>query len=152
MMTQFQDIAILLLRLATAANFLSPVADRFGLWGPPGTTHVLWGTWQNFVEYTAQVNSFAPSAFVLFLAVAATVLEIVLALLLIVGYKTRLAALGAALLTLVFAASMAYSFGIKSPLDYAVFVDCTSAFLLATVARYRWSLDELTRKKKRRYY
>ena len=151
-MIQFQDIAILLLRLATAANFLSPVADRFGLWGPPGTANVVWGTWQNFVEYTAQVNSFAPAAFVLFLAVAATVLEIVLSLLLIVGYKTRFAALGAALLTLIFAVAMAFSFGIKAPLDYSVFVDCTSAFLLATVARYRWSVDELTRKKRRRYY
>ena len=151
-MTQFQDIAILLLRLATAVNFLSPVADRFGIWGPPGTANVMWGTWQHFVEYTAQVNSFAPAAFIPFLAVAATVLEIVLSLLLIVGYKTRIAALSAALLTLVFAAAMAYSFGIKAPIDYAVFVDCSSAFLLATVVRYRWSVDELTRKKKRRYY
>jgi putative oxidoreductase len=39
--------------------------------------------------------------------------------------------------------AMTYSFGIKQPLDYAVFVDCTSALLLATMPRYRWSIDEL---------
>lgn len=142
-MTKYQDIAILLLRLATAANFLSPVADRFGLWGPPGTGNVVWGNWENFVAYTAQVNSFAPAAIVPSLAVAATVLEIGLPIMLILGFKTRLAALGSALLTLIFALAMAISFGIKAPLDYAVFVDCTSAFLLATIARYRWSVDEL---------
>ena len=149
-MGKYHDIAILLLRLATAANFLSPVADRFGLWGPPGATNVVWGNWGNFVAYTAQVNSFAPVAVVPALAVVATVLEIGLSVLLIVGFKTRLASLGSALLTLIFALAMAISFGIKAPLDYAVFVDCTSALLLATVTRYRWSLDELIRKRKRR--
>ncbi len=142
-MTKYKDIAILLLRLATAANFLSPVADRFGLWGPPGASNVVWGNWENFLAYTAQVNAFAPAAVVPALAVAATLLEIGLPIMLILGFKTRLAALGSALLTLIFALAMAISFGIKAPLDYAVFVDCTSALLLATVARYRWSIDEV---------
>ena len=149
-MTRYQDIAILVLRLATAANFLSPVADRFGLWGAPGSTNVVWGNWENFVAYTAQVNSFFPAEGVPFLAVAATVLEIALPLMLILGFKTRMAALGSALLTLVFALAMTYSFGVKVPLDYAVFVDCASAFLLATMPRHRWSLDEMKRKTKRR--
>lgn len=147
-MTKYQDIAILLLRLATAANFLSPVADRFGLWGPSGAANVVWGNWENFVTYTAQVNTFAPTAVVPSLAVAATVLEIGLPIMLILGFKTRLAALGSALLTLIFALAMTVSFGIKAPLDYAVFVDCTSAFLLATVARYRWSVDDLLQTRK----
>jgi hypothetical protein len=30
-------LAAVFLRLALAAGFLSGVADRFGLWGPPGT-------------------------------------------------------------------------------------------------------------------
>jgi putative oxidoreductase len=136
-------VAILLLRLATAANFLSPVADRFGWWGAPGAPGVAWGNWENFEAYSAQVNSFMPGGAVSFLSTAATALEIVIAVLLIVGFRTRLAAIGAALLTLVFAAAMTYSFGIKVPLDYAVFVDFTSAFLLATVSKYRWSVDEI---------
>jgi len=132
-MTKFQDLAILLLRLATAANFLSPVASRLGIWGS--------GNWAKFLVYAGQVNSFAPPAAVPFLAVAATTLEIILPVLLLVGYRTRWAALGAALLTLCFALAMAWSFGLKEVLDYAVPVDGTSAFLLATMPRYRWSLD-----------
>jgi len=142
-MTQYRDLATLLLRLATAANFLSPVADRFGLWGEPGTPGVAWGSWPVFLEYTAQVNSFLPAGMIPFVAATATALEIVLALMLLVGFKTRWAATGSALLTLAFAIAMTISFGVKSPLDYAVFVDFTSAFLLATVARYKWSVDEM---------
>jgi uncharacterized membrane protein YphA (DoxX/SURF4 family) len=136
-MTRYQDLATLLLRLATAANFLSPVASRFGLWGK--------GDWQNFLTYAGEVNSFAPPWVVPYLAIAATTLEIVLPVLLLIGYRTRWAALGAAGLTLIFALAMTWSFGVKEALDYSVFVDCTSALLLATQPRYRWSLDQLRR-------
>jgi putative oxidoreductase len=134
-MIKHQDVAVLALRLATAANFLSPVASRLGLWGAHSSG------WKEFIEYAAQVNSFAPAGVVPFLATASTVLEITIAILLIIGYRTRAAALGAGILTFLFAAAMAYSFGLKEPLDYGVFVDCTSAFLLATIPTYRWSLD-----------
>jgi len=33
------DFATAFLRAALAAGFFSAVADRFGLWGPPGTPH-----------------------------------------------------------------------------------------------------------------
>ena len=137
-MKKYQDIAILLLRLATGANFLSAVASRLGFWSKAAGG----GDWKSFLAYTAEVNSFAPAGMIPFLAVAATSLEIFFAILLIVGYKTRWAALGASLLTFVFALAMTYSFGIKSPFDYSVFVDCASAFLLFTMPSYRWSLDE----------
>lgn len=133
-MRKYHDIASLLLRLATAANFLSAVAGRFGLWGG--------GNWRKFLAYAGEVNSFAPAGVVPYLAVAATVLEIGFPLLLIIGYRTRWAAAGAGLLTLTFALAMSYSFGVKEALDYSVFVDATSAFLLATLPGYRWSLDE----------
>jgi putative oxidoreductase len=142
-MNKYQDIAVLLLRLATAANFLSPVADRFGLWGKAGEPGVIWGNYENFVAYAAKVNSFAPSGLIPFLAGTATALEIILPVMLIIGFRTQIAAIGSAVLTLSFALAMIYSFGIKAPLDYAVFVDFTSAFLLATVSQYKWSVDEL---------
>lgn len=102
-----------------------------------------WGSWPVFLQYAGQVNSFAPAATIPFLAAAATALEVIFAIMLIAGFKTRLAAVGSGILTLLFAIAMAVSFGIKAPLDYAVFVDFTSAFLLATVDRYKWSVDEL---------
>ncbi|HEU4470100.1 MAG TPA: DoxX family protein [Flavisolibacter sp.] len=147
-MNKYQNVAVLLLRLATAANFLSPVADRFGLWGQPGEASVIWGNWENFVAYTGKVNSFAPEGVVPMLAVIATGLEIILSLLLVAGFKTRIAAAGSAVLTLAFALAMTYSFGIKAPLDYAVFVDFASAFLLATMPVYKWSIDEWLRRKR----
>ena len=146
-MGQYQNFAALLLRLATATNFLSAVADRFGFWGKPGDPGVSWGTWENFVVYNQQVNSFASPPVALWLGIMATALEIILAFLLIIGYKTRFAALGAAAMTLAFAAAMTYSFGIKAPLNYAVFVDFASALLLATTSRHKWSVDEISAEK-----
>lgn len=129
-------IATVLLRLGLSATFLSSVASRLGFWGSKSSG------WEDFLEYTAAVNSFAPPEMIPFLGVSATVLETLFALLLIVGYKTRWASLGASILTFIFAMAMAYSFGIKNPLDYSVFVDCTAAFLLACMPGYQWSLDE----------
>jgi putative oxidoreductase len=145
-MIQYRDLAVLFLRIATAANFLSPVADRFGWWGSPGDPGVAWGNWPSFLEYARQVNSFAPAAAVPALATTATALEVIFGSMLLAGFKTRLAATGSAVLTLSFAVAMTISFGIKAPLDYAVFVDFTSAFLLATVDRYKWSVDEMMNK------
>ncbi|HEX5171941.1 MAG TPA: DoxX family protein [Cyclobacteriaceae bacterium] len=133
-------IASLLLRLGLGITFLSAVASRFGLWeGSSG--------WDGFLEYTAMVNSYAPKGVIPFLAFGATFLEITIGTLLIIGWKTRWVALGAALLTLVFALTMAYSFGIKNPLEYSVFVDSTAAFLLACIPSYRWSADDFFAKK-----
>ena len=137
-------LASLLLRCGLGLTLLSAVADRLGIWSEKVAT---WGNWNAFLEYTASVNSFAPKIFIPFLAIVATLLETVLGILLIVGYKTRLVSLGTAALTLLFGLTMAYSFGIKSPLDYSVFVDCTAAFLLACLPAYKWSLDNLLEKK-----
>lgn len=139
-MKKYQDLAVLLLRIATAVNFLSAVAIRLGFWG---AEH---GNWNEFLVYTGKVNSFAPAAMIPFLAITATALEVIFALLLLVGYKTRFVALGAALLTFLFAVSMTYSFGALSALTYSVWVDCTSALLLATIPYYRWSADALQTK------
>ena len=80
------------------------------------------------------------------IAIASTILETSLGLLLLVGYKTNYAALGAAALSLLFAVAMAWSFGIKEPLDYSVFAFSAGAFLLATMPSYKWSIDQLLTK------
>lgn len=133
-MKKYQDVAILLLRIALAANFLSAVASRLSLWGNPSDG------WEKFLAYAGQVNSFAPKSIIPILAITSTVLETTLAILLLIGFKTRWAAIGTAILTLLFALAMAYSFGIESPLDYSVPADFTGAFLLATMPHYRWSI------------
>ena len=50
------SVAPLILRWALAVTILSAVADRFGIWGPPGATNVAWGDWAHFVAYTPWWN------------------------------------------------------------------------------------------------
>jgi uncharacterized membrane protein YphA (DoxX/SURF4 family) len=121
----------LFLRLSIAGGFLSAVADRFGVWGAPGTPNVAWGAWVPFVEYAANLNWFAPAPIVSFLAWAATFAETVLAVGLIVGWQLRWFALGSGLLLLSFALTMALALGIKAPLNYSVFAASAGAFFLA---------------------
>jgi putative oxidoreductase len=114
-------------RLALGAAFLSGIASRFGWWG----RGVGYGSWANFVRYTGEVNAFMPRATIPFLAVAATVSELVLGVLLVAGIRLRMTALASAALLAVFGIAMAISFGPKEPLDYSVFSACAAALLLA---------------------
>ncbi|MFP7657802.1 hypothetical protein [Chryseobacterium proteolyticum] len=67
-------------------------------------------------------------------------------LLLLVGYKTRIAAYGAGFLLLIFALSMTIALGAKAPLDYSVWVGSAGAFLLASQRQFSLSADQLTKK------
>lgn len=143
MIARASDYASVFLRLALAASFLSAVSDRFGLWGPPGAPGVAWGTFTVFEAYTGRLNWFLPASIIPALAWIATGLEISLALGLIVGVATRWVALASGVLLLLFALAMTGATGIKGPLDYSVFSASAGAFLLATLPRYAWSIDDL---------
>jgi putative oxidoreductase len=124
---KLQRFAVVYLRIALGAGFLSAVAARFGLWGK----NVGWGNFANFTRYTAQVNSFMPAATIPFLAWAATILETGFGILLILGLWQKQVALGSAILLALFGSAMAISFGVKEPLDYSVFSASAGALLLA---------------------
>src|SRR5690349_7114755 len=115
------EIARLFARLALGASFLSPVADRFGLWGPYGAKNVSWGDFAHFVEYTSAVMSLFPSSLTVSFAWAATVAESLFGILLVAGFKIRITSVLSGLLLLAFAVGMVTSLGIKPPLDYSVF-------------------------------
>lgn len=121
------------IRLALAAGFLSAVADRFGLWGSPGSAGVAWGAWQPFVEYVAKLNWFAPRAAIPLLAWAATIAEVGIAIGLLVGWQLRWFAVVSGLLLVSFALTMTLALGVKAPLDYSVFAAAAASFLLAAV-------------------
>jgi putative oxidoreductase len=135
-MKKYQGLATILLRLALATGFLSAVASRLGFWGSQSSR------WDEFIKYVGQVNSFAPKSMIPFLAVASTTLETGFAILLLIGFKIRWAAIGASLLTLLFALEMTYSFSVKEPLDYSVFAFSAGAFLLSTMTAYPLSIDQ----------
>jgi len=124
------DAITLFARLALGAAFLSGIASRFGWWG----AGVGYGSWANFVKYTAQVNAFMPAATIPFLAVAATVAELALGVALVIGFRLRWTALASAALLALFGVAMAISLGPKEPLDYSVFSACAAAILLASRA------------------
>lgn len=131
---RMKPAALWFARVALAAGFLSAVADRFGLWGAPGAQGVVWGNWQNFVVYSTSLNGFAPAFLQTPLAVAATVVEGLLGLGLLIPRLTLWTALLSCLLLLVFGAVMAVSVGVKAPLDYSVFSAAAAALLLALAA------------------
>ncbi len=120
----------LFLRLAIAAGFLSAVADRFGLWPKDVSA---WGNWDNFVKYTATINPWVPNSAILALAITATAAEVIFALCLIIGFKTKMFAILSGVLLLIFALSMSFSIGIKPVFDYSVFIASAAAFALGTM-------------------
>jgi len=133
--------AALYLRLALGLSFLSAVADRFGLWGPPGRPGVAWGTFENFLSYTASLNPLVPDALIPALGWGVTIAEIVVGVALVVGLWTRAAAIGGAALLLAFALGMIVGDGLKAPFDASVFTASAGALLLAFHSRSAWSLD-----------
>lgn len=117
-------------RIALATAFLSAVADRFGLWGPPGSAGVSWGNIEQYDAYVAVLNWFVPASLIGIIGWMATIAEISLALALLAGWQLRRTALLTALLLLLFALTMAMALGPKAPLSYSVFSAASAAFLL----------------------
>ena len=101
-----KDFYALFLRLALGLSFLSAVADRFGLWGAFGRPNVAWGDFARFVAYTGKLNWSLPQALIPALAIVATFAETLLGVCLLVGWRTRTAALLSGILLILFAITM----------------------------------------------
>ena len=130
---KWERMGLLYARVALGAAFLSAVASRFGLWYRTlDLKH-----FANFMQYAAQVNSFLPRAVIPLIAVAATVAETSLGILLILGLWPRWVSLASAILLAMFGTAMAISFGLQSPMDCSVFSASGAAVLLALEARTR---------------
>lgn len=136
-----EGFAALYLRLALGAGFLSAVADRFGLWGPPEAPTAAWGSFEAFLAYTATLNPWLPESWIPPLGWLVTGLEVALGLALVVGLRTRAAAAAAGVLLLAFALGMTWGTGVKSALDASVFAASAGACLLAFARRDPWSVD-----------
>jgi uncharacterized membrane protein YphA (DoxX/SURF4 family) len=135
----------LLLRLALGIGFLTTVSDRLGLL-PADTRNIEWGAWDKFIDYTATLMPFLERPVVNVMGGLATVFEASIGILLIIGFKTRYAAIASSALTLIFALAMTTFLGIKAPINFAVFSTCTGSLLLATIPVYYWSLDNYNKK------
>lgn len=137
----------LYLRLALGTAFLSAVADRFGLWGPPGSPRVAWGNFHNFLSYVAVLNPWFSGGWISAAGWIATACETAFGIALILGFRTRIAAFLSGLLLLAFALGMTFGINIKAPLDYSVFTASAGSFLLACATDFPLSLDRLRHRK-----
>ncbi|GAA4204790.1 hypothetical protein GCM10022289_23300 [Pedobacter jeongneungensis] len=133
--------AQLFLRLALGIGFILPVMDRFGWLGAPGSPTVGWGSWSIFVDYTNSLMPYLSRALANVMGIIATAGELIFGILLIIGYKIKLAAIGSFLLTLAFALSMFIFANYRAPFNYSVFVVSASSLVLATLPGYKWSVD-----------
>ena len=79
------DVLSLGSRAALGGSFLLSVSDRLGFYGNPGERGVSWGTFERFLGYAAKVNAFVPAWMIPFLGTAATVLELLLGVTLVLG-------------------------------------------------------------------
>lgn len=131
----------LILRVVLGITMLSAVADRFGLWGVPGSPGVAWGNWENFIAYTQTLNAFASKSVAGILGALATFFEILFGISLIIGFKTRFSALGTSALLLLFAIAMATSSTIKAPFDYSVLTSAAAALLLSVIGKTSFAVD-----------
>ena len=143
MSVQNRNMSSVVLRFGLGLGFLSAVADRFGVWGPFGGRNVEWGNYSRFLDYTQTLNAFWPTSLIPTLGAVATGAEILLGLLILTGWQTRIAARLSGALLIVFATTMTISLGVKSVLNYAVLTGIGGSFMLATCDSFPFSLDEL---------
>ena len=134
--------AAFFLRLSLGTAYLSSVASRFELW-PKGMGG---SSWASFLEYTAELNPWASGSLIPVLGWSATAAELILGVLLIVGFRQRLTGVLSGILLLIFAISMINGSGVKSPFDYSVFTAATASFLFAVIGESQLSLDSLLQK------
>jgi putative oxidoreductase len=143
------QIAQLILRIALGIGFLSPVFDRLGWLGGAGEKNIAWGNWDAFLNYVHVLLPWLSNQLSNFFGLMATVAEATLGVLLIIGFKTRLAAFGTFLLTLLFMLCMTATLGFKAALNYSVPAFSAGALLLSAMPGYLWSLDRLHTKTKK---
>lgn len=136
-----------LLRIALGVSFLSAVADRLGLLGPFGNRNIEWGNWDSFITYTATMMPFLDRPAVTVMGGIASLAEAIIGILLIIGFKTRLAAVASCILTLIFALAMTVFLGIKAPINFSVFTAISASLMLSKITVYEWSIDNFLFKK-----
>ena len=138
--------AQIFLRLALGIAFIYAVLDRIGWLGPADGKNIAWGNWEAFLDYTHILLPVLNRAQSDIFGWIATIAEVAFGILLIIGYKTRLAALGSFSLLLGFGVCMTLSLGLKAPFNYSVFSASAGALLLTCLSDYKCSIDNLLNK------
>lgn len=137
---------VVVTRVALGVLFAGSVADRFGMFGGPGSAGVSWGSYAEFVDYTRTLlPAFAADAAPI-AAGAATIAEAVLGAALIFAVRPRITAAAAAALFTMFAMAMVTSVGFAATADYAVPVMLGGALLVSAAPASQSGRFELGRR------
>lgn len=121
--------------VALGLDFVGAVADRFGALGRPGSSGVSWGDWSHFVTYTGTLLHDPGRGVATTAAIAATGVEMLLALWLVSGRQHRYAGKATAGLLVVYLVSMASSTGWAEVAKYAVPVLIGGALSASAIPR-----------------
>lgn len=140
-MKNSNEIPQLFLRIALSLGFILPVMDRIGYMGAPGSGKVAWGDWEHFINYTNILLPFLNRTAANIMGSAATIAELAIGICLLIGFKIKLASIGAALITFTFAVCMIAASGIGAPFQYPVFVFTGAALVLSGLDNFKWSMD-----------
>ncbi|MEQ1963941.1 MauE/DoxX family redox-associated membrane protein [Xenorhabdus khoisanae] len=122
--------ATLIARYSLSIAFLVAVADRLGFYGEYGEEQITWGNFTVFLEVVKHLNPWAPDFMIPIFGWGVTLLEIILPICLMIGFKIKESALISAILLLIFAIAMATTGLLKSVFDYSVLSAFSCALLL----------------------
>ena len=120
-----------------ALDFAGAVADRFGVYGPPGAAGVSWGSWAAFTDYTATLLPAALNPLARPAAVLATAVEVGLAVTLLLGWQRRWVGKATAGLLTVYLVTTWVALGPAEVARYAVPILIGGALLVSTCPRAR---------------
>lgn len=129
-----RSLLALFLRVVLAAGLLAAVGARFGLVGAPAAFDAL--TW-----WTARLWGLAPAALVSLLGWVVVGIELVLGLMVLLGLRTRQAALVAGVLLSAVAVAMALRDGLAAPFHAALFAVAGLSFAIHQIGAGRFSVD-----------
>ncbi|MDN5726005.1 MAG: hypothetical protein L0G99_08765 [Propionibacteriales bacterium] len=117
--------------VALAVDFIAAILDRFGLFGPPGGPGVSWGSWPAFVDYTSVLLFGLGGPVSVVAGALATVVEILLAGLLISGRLRRWVGKATAGLFVVYLLTMLLALGPGEVATYGVPILVGGALLVS---------------------
>ena len=109
------------MRIILAVIYLWVVADRLSILGSAGNMGVVWGNFDNFLSYTANLNPWFSREISDVLGYIVTFLEIIIAFLLLGGIRLKEASLASLILLIIFTLSMIFSIGFKVAYDFIIF-------------------------------
>lgn len=123
---------VLSIRILLAMTFFWVIADRMSILGTVETPGVVWGNFESFLNYTAQLNYWMPRILSDILGYVVTLVEFILAVGFLIGKRLKEISLISIFLFITFLLSISFAFGFEA-IDFLIF---TFILMLLTLFVY----------------